>query len=95
MGNFIDQSIFVLRFRFLNKYISWIRTRYFRLCGMKIGSGTVIPKIYVTWPHKVKIGNDCNLEHNIYFKFDGIWSPSPSIIIGFFTLQKVFLLTLL
>jgi acetyltransferase-like isoleucine patch superfamily enzyme len=30
----------------------------------------------------VSLGVGCNLEHNIYFKYDGIWAPGPSIVIG-------------
>lgn len=49
---------------------------------MKLGSKTILPKIYVTWPHQVSIGSNCVLEHNIYFKFDGIWQKGPSIKIS-------------
>lgn len=49
---------------------------------MKIGNKSFIPKhTKVTWPHQVSIGNNCLLEHNIYFKFDGIYSKGPSIVI--------------
>jgi len=54
---------------------------------MKIGKRTSIPKIFITWPHQVALGDDCILEHNIYFKFDGIWQRGSSIIIG----NKVFI----
>jgi acetyltransferase-like isoleucine patch superfamily enzyme len=30
----------------------------------------------------VSLGAGCTLEHDIYFKYDGIWEPGPSIIIG-------------
>ncbi|SEG18687.1 acyltransferase [Flavobacterium urumqiense] len=49
---------------------------------MKIGKGTNLPKIYVTWPHQVKVGNNCIIEHGVYFHYDGIYSQGPSIIIG-------------
>lgn len=49
---------------------------------MKIGKDTLIPNIYVTWPHQVSIGNNCVLEHSIYFKFDGVYQKGPSIEIG-------------
>ena len=48
---------------------------------MKIGKGTSIPNIHITWPHKITIGKNCILEHDIYFKYDGIWSKYPSIVI--------------
>lgn len=41
-----------------------------------------MPKIFITWPHKVSIGENCHLEHHIYFKHDGIWSNGASILIG-------------
>ncbi|MVN22237.1 acyltransferase [Mucilaginibacter sp. HMF7410] len=49
---------------------------------MKIGRGTVVPKLSVTWPHQVEIGKNCKLEQHIYFKYDNPWLPGPSIIIG-------------
>ncbi|MBC7915805.1 MAG: acyltransferase [Pyrinomonadaceae bacterium] len=49
---------------------------------MRIGKGTNIPKLYITWPNQVKLGNDCTLEHGIYFKFSGIWEKSRRIEIG-------------
>jgi hypothetical protein len=48
---------------------------------MQIGSGTLLPKVHVTWPHQVSLGANCRLEHDIYFKFDGIYAPGPSILI--------------
>lgn len=49
---------------------------------MQIGKGSSIPKIYITWPNQVFIGDNCSLEHNIYFKYDGIWKSGNSIQIG-------------
>lgn len=48
---------------------------------MNIGAGTRLPKIFVTWPHQVSLGRNCNLEHGVFFKFDGIWQPGPSLFI--------------
>ncbi|WP_264565365.1 acyltransferase [Flavobacterium sp. N3904] len=48
---------------------------------MKIASGVCIPKIYTIWPHQVSIGKNCILEHGVYFKYAGIWSRGPSIVI--------------
>lgn len=47
----------------------------------------MLPKIYVTWPHQVSLGANCRLEHDVYFKFDGIHAPGPSIVVG----DRVFL----
>ena len=55
---------------------------FYRLLGMKIGSKSRVPKLYLTWPHKVSIGDNCRLEHDIYFHYDGIYSPQPSIMVG-------------
>ena len=40
---------------------------------MRVGSGTYLPRMAVTWPHQVEIGARCLLEADISFKFDGIW----------------------
>lgn len=48
---------------------------------MQIGNGTKVPNINVTWPHQVQIGNNCNLEPKIFFKYDGIWKKGASIVI--------------
>ena len=49
---------------------------------MRIGDGIKLPRIYVTWPHQVQIGNGCLLESGTIFKYDGIWVPGPSLVIG-------------
>ncbi|MFL9831773.1 DapH/DapD/GlmU-related protein [Flavobacterium sp. ST-87] len=79
---FFQQSLFVIRYRYLMKMSSFFRKNYYRLQGMRIGKGTVIPKLYTTWPHQVAIGNNCILEHHIYFKYDGIWKEGFSIEIA-------------
>lgn len=57
------------------------RKLYLQLLGAKIG-GTRIPRCEVPWPHQLQIGSGCELESNIYFKFDGFWLPGPNIVIG-------------
>lgn len=57
------------------------RVLWWRLLGMQIGAATLLPKVHVTWPHQVSLGNNCVLEHDIYFKYDGIYAPGPSIVI--------------
>ena len=64
------------------KICSFLRKQWLRLLGMKIGEGSNIPGIYITWPHQVSIGRNCRLEHGIFFKFDGIWRRNTSIKIG-------------
>ena len=58
-----------------------VRTAWWRVLGMQVASGTLLPKVHVTWPHQVSLGANCILEHDIYFKYDGIWAPGPSILI--------------
>jgi len=82
MGYLIQQSFFVLRLRYIAKFTGFFRAVYFKILGMQIGAGTILPKIYVTWPHQVSIGDNCLLEHDIYFKYDGIWKSGPAIKLG-------------
>jgi len=80
---FLQQSLFVIRYRYLKKWINFLGTLWLRFGGMKIGKGSSLPiDIKVTWPHQVKLGNNCKLEHDIYFHYDGIYSKVPSICIG-------------
>jgi acetyltransferase-like isoleucine patch superfamily enzyme len=58
-----------------------VRTAWWRAQGLQVGTGTLLPKCHVTWPHQVSLGANCTLEHDIYFKYDGIWAPGPSIVI--------------
>lgn len=78
----IQHSIFVLRSRYLLRLTSWFRKRWLGFQGMRIGKGTVLPKVYVSWPNQVVIGLNCILEHHIYFKYCDIWRKDPTIIIG-------------
>jgi acetyltransferase-like isoleucine patch superfamily enzyme len=65
-----------------SRAIAHLRTAYWRTQGMQIGAGTLLPRSCVTWPHQLSLGANCRLEHDIYFKFDGIWAPGPTIRIG-------------
>jgi len=79
---FLQKAFFKLRFYHLKKLISRLRGLWYKLQGMKVGAQTNMPKVNVTWPHQVSIGDKCLLEHHIYFKYDGIWQHGPSIRIG-------------
>ncbi len=74
--------VFILKFRFFKKIYSSLYKTYLRYLGVTVGKNTYIEKCRFTWFHKVLIGNDCTIEKNIYFRYDGIYSPNPSIIIG-------------
>jgi acetyltransferase-like isoleucine patch superfamily enzyme len=77
-----SQKIF---FRIRDKLSSFksvvFRVAYWRLQGMTIGN-TRIPRLSITWPHKVLIGSNCILEDSVRFKHDGIWSEGKSILVG-------------
>jgi acetyltransferase-like isoleucine patch superfamily enzyme len=50
--------------------------------GASFGVGTrVSAGLSMTWPHQVRIGCDCHLEADLFFKFDGIWQKGPLIVI--------------
>ena len=82
MINKMQKIFFALRYKIAYRCIGIIRRYWYTIQGMQLGIRTLLPKIFVTWPHQVKIGDFCVIEHHIYFKFDGIWKPGPAIIIG-------------
>lgn len=59
-----------------------LRKMKYKLLGMDVGYNTYLPKIYTTFPNQVSIGNNCLLEDNLFFKYDGIWKKGKSIILG-------------
>ena len=73
------QSQFVFR--------SWLRKWWWQWQGAKIGPKTFVSRWNMVWPHQTAIGHHCIIEDDVFFKFDGIWEPGPSIIIG----NRVFL----
>ena len=78
----MQKAFFRIRERIETLLLGSIRRAHWSVRGMRIGKGTNLPKLYVSWPHQVQIGNSCRLERGIQFKFDGIWNPGPSIVIG-------------
>jgi len=63
-------------------FAALVRKPWWRLQGMTIGRGATIRSLEANWPHKIAIGERCQLEPGIFFKFDGIWSPGRAIEIG-------------
>ena len=59
-----------------------VRRLFWSLQGMRIGRSIKLPRLAVTWPHQVSLGDCCTLESLVHFKFDGIWSHGPCIEIG-------------
>lgn len=82
MNKILQKLVFILRFRYYSRIISVFRKIYFSSLGMKIGSNTKLPAIKVTWPHQVVIGDNCELEPEISFKYASFWKPGPSILLG-------------
>ncbi|MHA4894179.1 acyltransferase [Pedobacter sp. PWIIR3] len=81
-NRFIQKAFFAAKFRGVKQVSSILRGFMFRFLGMDIGEGTRVPKVFVTWPNRITIGNYCILEHNIYFKIDSIWNSSKALLIG-------------
>ena len=73
--------IFVLRFRFIKKIASTIYTAYLKSMGVAIGKNTMIEKADFTWYHKVKIGEGCTIEKQVFFKYDGPYTEGYAIVI--------------
>ncbi len=82
MGSSFDKAVFRLRALGLEWLVARPRTLYWRALGLRTGAGTLLPRIRAPWPHQVLVGARCVLEDEIFFKFDGIWQPGPSIIVG-------------
>lgn len=82
MTQFFQRFLFTFRWKCLFNLNSSYRKFWLRLAGMHIGKRTFLRKIYITWPQQVYVGENCNFEHNIYFKFDGIWKTGYAINIG-------------
>lgn len=82
MDSLFHRSVFFARYKFLKETGRIFRTAYFNFLGLKTGRNTRLASLEVTWPHQVIIGDSCKLEDDIFFKYDGIWKPGPSIVIG-------------
>jgi acetyltransferase-like isoleucine patch superfamily enzyme len=76
--------LFRIRERCTTLVVRPLRRARWSLQGMKIGKRTDFSSLHVTWPHQVRIGSECRVEHDVYFHFDGIYSPGPRIVIGDF-----------
>jgi acetyltransferase-like isoleucine patch superfamily enzyme len=77
--------LFVIRFKFFRKIIAQINCLLLRAMGVTIGRNTVLHRCQFTWYHQVEIGSYCTIEPNVVFKFDGIYTEGPAIVIGDYT----------
>src|SRR6478609_8555517 len=78
---FLHKAFFKLKSWTFTWVTSPLRKMLLSLAGLSIGDGQ-LPKCFFTWPHKVSIGNDCRIEPDVVFHFDGPWTPGKSIILG-------------
>lgn len=62
--------------------VQFIRKLLLRLRGARIGSGTQMPRIQITWPHQIQLGSDCTLQPDVFFNYSHHWMPGPSMIFG-------------
>ncbi len=74
--------IYRLRHTLWNNPWRSIRTCWLRLQGMTIGRHTKIGKISATWPHTVKLGEQCTAEDNVDFQYYGPWIESAALNFG-------------
>ena len=81
-SSFLPRAVFRIRRHWLFLSLSRLRILYWRLLGMKIGRATRLSSLRVTWPHKIRIGERCSLEHSVYFNIVGTYSPEIAIEIG-------------
>lgn len=71
----------LFRLRIHNDPHAVVRRFGWSLQGARFGRGTSVPPLLITWPHQVSVGAHCILEPGIFFKYDGIWQPGPSIVV--------------
>ena len=76
----LQKIFFRLRHSFGIK--SRFRRVWWQMQGAQFGRGTNVPPLSMNWPHQVRFGDNCKIEPNSVFNFDGIWKPGPAIQIG-------------
>lgn len=59
-----------------------LRKLALRLRGARIGSGTHLSRVQVTWPHQIQLGRDCTVQPDVFFNYSHYWTPGPSMIFG-------------
>lgn len=79
---FLRKLVFRLRWHTLLQLRSSLRRLYWRSLGMQIGANTRMARLCVTWPHRIAIGANCTLEHEVYLKVSGGYSEKRSVILG-------------
>jgi acetyltransferase-like isoleucine patch superfamily enzyme len=82
MKSLFLKLIFILRFRLIKQAFAQLNKAYLRLNGVSIGNNSHIETRDFTWFHKVKIGNNCTIEKNVSFRYEGFYSDGFAIDIG-------------
>ena len=80
MSKFKDKVFYRLRETYTQIVVIFNNT-WWKLNGTHIGKNTKLNRSFITWPHQLSLGKKCIVEQYVYFKFDDIWKPGPSIII--------------
>jgi len=80
-NNLLQKAFFKFKFQLIGSIKSYGRKVWLQMQGASIGERTNLPQLNISWPHQLKIGTDCILENDIFFKFDGPWQSGPSIVI--------------
>ena len=76
------KTIFRIKQLHLARGLCFLRSLYWGAQGMQIGRGSKFSTLAVTWPHKVSLGANCSLEHDIYLNAAGPYSEGVSIQLG-------------
>jgi acetyltransferase-like isoleucine patch superfamily enzyme len=74
--------VFRIKQRYIVGILTMTRMAYLRALGMKVGRGTRLNRMRVTWPHKVSLGERCSVEPDVFFNFTDNYSEGIGISIG-------------
>lgn len=81
-SRFLQKVAYKLRRESPLPVASIVRRLWWTAQGARFGPGTRVPRLRITWPHQLRVGARCGFEPDISFKFDSVWLPGPSILIG-------------
>lgn len=82
MSALYDKLVFRVRVKFFRRFVGKCRIAYYKLLGMDLHWNCAVGSLQFSWPHQIRIGSRTTIEGGTYLKYDGIWKPGPSIILG-------------
>jgi acetyltransferase-like isoleucine patch superfamily enzyme len=89
IGRMFSMSTRILYVTAWHLRATWSRLRWLgvrsmlRVFGADLGKGALLASpVYVTWPHRLRIGEAVYAEPGCWFKHDGPYAPGKSILIG-------------